>query len=68
MKVTYSADIDTLCIRFNTNDIEHTEESEGGRVLVDYDENEEVVGLEIFNASEHFASIPWKKQPVEVAA
>ncbi|MBW4511138.1 MAG: DUF2283 domain-containing protein [Scytonematopsis contorta HA4267-MV1] len=49
MKITYDPDVDVLRIIFNEAQIEESNEEKPG-VIFDYDENSNIVGLEIFHA------------------
>ena len=51
MKVTYDAEVDVLRIRFNSHPIEESDEEKPG-VILDYDEEGNIVGMEILNASQ----------------
>jgi uncharacterized protein YuzE len=51
MKVTYDPEVDVLRILFNHEPIEESDETKPG-VVLDYDKNGNVVGMEILNASE----------------
>jgi uncharacterized protein YuzE len=50
MKVTYDADVDVLRILFSSHPIEESDEQKPG-IILDYDEEGNVVGMEILNAS-----------------
>lgn len=50
MKVTYDPDVDILRILFNNAPIEESDQDKPG-VILDYDKNGNIVGLEILNAS-----------------
>lgn len=50
MKVTYDADVDVLRIFFNDAPIEESDEEKPG-VILDYDSDGNIVGLEILDAS-----------------
>jgi uncharacterized protein YuzE len=50
MKINYAADVDALYITLTGNEIEETDEVSAG-VMVDYDKDGNVVGLEVLNAS-----------------
>jgi uncharacterized protein YuzE len=50
MKVTYDADVDVLRILFSSRPIEESDEQKPG-IILDYDEEGNVVGMEILNAS-----------------
>jgi uncharacterized protein YuzE len=51
MKVTYDAAVDVLRIVFRDAPIEESDEDKPGMIL-DYDKDGNVVGLEVLNASE----------------
>jgi uncharacterized protein YuzE len=48
MKITYDPDVDVLRIIFNEAQIEESDEEKPG-VIFDYDENGNIVGLEILD-------------------
>ncbi len=50
MKVTYDPDVDVLRILLNSAPIEESDEDKPG-VIIDYDKEGNVVGLEILDAS-----------------
>lgn len=50
MKVTYDAESDVLRIIFSDGPIEESDENKPG-VILDYDKNGNIVGLEILDAS-----------------
>jgi len=50
MKVTYDAEVDVLRILFSSRPIEQSDEEKPG-VVLDYDEDGNIVGIEILNAS-----------------
>ena len=52
MKVTYSPDVDVLRILFSEAEIEESDEDKPG-VILDYDAEGRIVGLEILDASGH---------------
>ena len=51
MKVTYDPDVDVLRILFRNASIEESDEDKPG-VILDYDKEGNVVGLEVLNASQ----------------
>jgi len=51
MKVTYDPEVDVLRILFSSAPIEESDEDKPG-VILDYDKDGNVVGLEVLNASE----------------
>lgn len=50
MKITYHQDVDILRILLNDSDIEESVEHKPG-VIIDYDEQGNLIGLEILDAS-----------------
>jgi uncharacterized protein YuzE len=50
MKVTYDPETDTLRLLFGSAQIEESDEDKPG-VILDYDKDGNIVGLEILNAS-----------------
>ena len=50
MKVTYDPEVDVVRILFNSSPIEESDETKPG-VVLDYDKEGNVVGMEILNAS-----------------
>ena len=50
MKVTYDPEVDVLRILFNNEPIEESDNAKPG-VVLDYDKDGNVVGMEILNAS-----------------
>jgi uncharacterized protein YuzE len=51
MKVTYDPEVDVLRILFSSAPIEESDEDKPG-VILDYDKDGNVVGLEVLNASQ----------------
>ena len=51
MKVTYDSDVDVLRILFSNAPIEESDEDKPG-VILDYDKEGNVVGMEVLNASQ----------------
>jgi len=51
MKVTYDPEVDVLRILFSNAPIEESDEDKPG-IILDYDKNGNVVGMEILDASE----------------
>lgn len=51
MKVVYDPEVDVLRIRFSNAPIEESDEDKPG-VILDYDRDGNVVGLEVLNASQ----------------
>jgi uncharacterized protein YuzE len=50
MKVVYDSEVDVLSIHFSKEPIKKSEEGKAG-FIIDYDENGNIVGLEIMEAS-----------------
>ena len=55
MKVTYDPEVDILRIIFSNADIEESDEDKPG-VIIDYDIDGNVVGLEILDASKRITN------------
>lgn len=55
MKVTYDAEVDILRILLSDNAIEESDEDKPG-VILDYDKDGNVVGLEILDASKRMGN------------
>ena len=55
MKVTYDPDVDVLRILLNDAPIEESDEDKPG-VILDYDKNGNVVGLEVLEASKRIST------------
>ena len=51
MKVTYDTDVDALRILFRNAPIEESDEDKPG-IILDYDQEGNLVGLEVLNASQ----------------
>jgi uncharacterized protein YuzE len=51
MKVTYDAEVDVLRIVFRDVPVEESDEDKPG-VILDYDKDGNIVGLEVLNASQ----------------
>jgi uncharacterized protein YuzE len=51
MKISYDSDVDALRILFKEASIEYSEEVKDNFIL-DYDANDQIVGLEILHASQ----------------
>jgi uncharacterized protein YuzE len=52
MRIHYSSDVDALYIRFKETDIADTDELTED-IILDYDKDGNIIGLEILSASEH---------------
>ncbi len=52
MKIRYSHEADALYIRFKETKIENTDELTGD-IIIDYDKDGNIVGIEILDASQH---------------
>jgi uncharacterized protein YuzE len=57
MKVTYDAEVDILRILFSNTPIEESDEDKPG-VILDYDKDGNIVGLEILDASTRMENPP----------
>ena len=55
MKVTYDQEVDVLRIVLNDEEIEESDEDKPG-VIIDYDKQGNVVGLEVLDASTRIAN------------
>jgi len=66
MKLHYDQQVDALYIRLDNSNIIESEEIKEGIVL-DYNENEQVVGIEILNASKRIPLPELKKVQFELA-
>jgi uncharacterized protein YuzE len=65
MKVTYDPEVDVLRILFRNAPIEESDEDKPG-VILDYDKDGNIVGLEVLNASqrvEHPAGMVYAETP-----
>ncbi len=51
MQIRYSPDVDILVIKFSDKPVYESEHLEELGIVVDYDKNNEIVGLEIFGWS-----------------
>lgn len=54
MKVTYDQEVDILRIMLSDSDIEESDEDKPG-VIIDYDKQGNIVGLEVLDASTRIA-------------
>ena len=52
MNIRYSHEADALYIRFKETKIENTDELTGD-IIIDYDKDGNIVGIEILDASQH---------------
>ncbi len=52
MKVKYDQEVDVLTIEFSSAPVDESDEDKPG-VIIDYDKDGNLVGLEILNASRH---------------
>ena len=50
MKITYDPEVDVMCILFSNAPIEESDEEKPG-VILDFDKNGNIVGMEILDAS-----------------
>ena len=55
MKIRYDAEVDVVYMRLSEAQIQESEESESG-VILDFDADGQVVGLEFLNAKEFFSA------------
>lgn len=58
MKVIYKKEVDVLLIQISEGNVAESEESKPG-IILDYDENGNVLRIEILNASKH-SDTPYK--------
>ena len=58
MKVIYKKEVDVLLIQISEGNVAESEESKPG-IILDYDENGNVLLIEILNASKH-SDTPYK--------
>jgi uncharacterized protein YuzE len=56
VKVIYDPEVDVLCILFSNAPVEESDEDKPG-VILDYDGQGNIVGLEILNASKHVENV-----------
>ena len=52
MQIEYSPEVDVLVIKLSNKPVYESEHLEEQGIVIDYDENNEVVGLEIFDWSQ----------------
>ena len=55
MKVRYDKEVDVLSITFSKNKVKESDENKPG-IIIDYDKNGAIVGIEILNASKKMPS------------
>ena len=56
MKVTYDQEVDVLRIILNDEDIEESDDEDKPGIIIDYDKQGNVVGLEVLDASARVAN------------
>lgn len=59
MKITYDNEVDALYVYFNKGKVQKTKFL-GSDFLVDIDKNENVLGIEVLNATKHIRKIKEK--------
>ena len=64
MKVKYDKEVDILYIQFSDNKIKESDEEKSG-IILDYDNEGSIVGIEVLNASKKMQNI--NKVEYEVA-
>lgn len=64
MKVKYDKEVDILYIQFSDNKINESDEEKAG-IILDYDKEGSIVGIEVLNASKKMKNI--NKVEYEVA-
>jgi uncharacterized protein YuzE len=57
MKISYDPEVDVLRVLFNANPIEESDQERPGLIL-DYDADGNIVGVEVLNASERVDDAP----------
>lgn len=67
MKITYDKKIDALYIQFKKGRYDHTKKVTDD-ILVDVSQKDEVLGLEILDASRNMGEIPSKHITLEVSS
>ena len=55
MKVTYDPEVDVLRIIFSSSPVEESDQEKPG-IILDYDKDGNIIGLEILNASKRMES------------
>ena len=55
MKITYDPEVDVLCILLSDEPVEESDEDKPG-IILDYDKDGNIVGLEVLDASKHVAN------------
>ena len=55
MKIKYDKEVDILYIRFSEDEIVESDEQKPG-IIIDYNAKEEIVGIEVLNASRNMQS------------
>lgn len=66
MKVNFDAEADALYVRFSESEIVETVEVRPG-VMLDYDADGKIVGLEILDTAKNLAAADLKRLALEVA-
>lgn len=66
MKVNFDAEADALYVRFSESEIAETVEVRPG-VMLDYDADGKIVGLEILDTAKNLAAADLKRLALEVA-
>ncbi len=64
MKIKYNKEVDILYIQFSDNKINESDEEKSG-IILDYDDEGSIVGIEVLNASKKMKNI--NKVEYEVA-
>ena len=67
MKLHYDPEVDSLYLQLGDSKIVESEEVRPG-VVLDFDEQDRVVGVEILNVKKHFPEADVKRLQVEVAS
>lgn len=66
MKLFYDQKVDALYIRFDESNIVESEEVKKG-IILDYNKDDQVVGIEILNLSKRIPLAELKKMQIEFA-
>lgn len=66
MKLYYDQKVDALYIRFDESNIVESEEVKEG-IILDYNKDDQVVGIEILNLSKRIPLAELKKMQIEFA-